>query len=364
MSNENAALMQALATAQSAQEQVALVTVTRVIGSAYRREGAKMLVTSSGQSACMISGGCLEQEMIEIAMRTLAKGHPERTVFDYAEDKSWWPGCGGTVEVWIEPLQQSSLSVPWLEQSLATPSVLATVIGGGSGQLWVGPSGVLQGQLSSAELQQAVERTALSMLKGHSRPTTRYVAEAEVFFDLYNPQPQLVLLGAGHDAKPLANLALVMGFAVTVVDGRSEMLAGFHDVQTVLAHPHELAQKLTIGPQANVVVMNHHLDHDRMGLRFALESPAPYVGVLGPRNRLERMLGVLQTEGFGLTPDQSRRLRNPIGIDMGAESPEEIAVAVLAEVIALARGYKAGFLNDKKSGIHDPSAQLASAKET
>ncbi|MCX7601767.1 MAG: XdhC family protein, partial [Meiothermus sp.] len=124
MANETPLLLVALEAAWAEGKETALATVVRVIGSAYRREGAKMLVREDGGSACMISGGCLEQEMIEIAMQILARGRPERTIFDYNEDKTWWPGCGGTVEVWVEPVQPQGMLHRWLlESTESEPSV-------------------------------------------------------------------------------------------------------------------------------------------------------------------------------------------------------------------------------------------------
>lgn len=354
MANETTILLDAVKQALAEEKAVALATVVRVIGSAYRREGAKMVVREDGGSACMISGGCLEQEMIEMAMGILAKGQPSRAIFDYSEDKTWWPGCGGTVEVWVEPVQPGDLLYRWLETGPeAEPSVLATVLGGGEGRVWVRSDGSVEGEIAPLELHQATVRAARGMLAGGSRPTTRYVGEAEVFFDLSTPVPELVLLGAGHDAKPMANQALVLGFRVTVVDARPDLLAGFEGVQTIQAAPEEYPQKVVLSPRQNVIVMNHHLDIDRKALEHALRSPAHYVGVLGPSSRLERILEAARQEGFVPTPEQRARIRNPIGLDIGAESPEEIAVAALAEILALRRGFAGGFLSEKRQGIHD-----------
>lgn len=354
MANETPLLLAALEAAWAEGKETALATVVRVIGSAYRREGAKMLVREDGGSACMISGGCLEQEMIEIAMQILARGRPERTIFDYNEEKTWWPGCGGTVEVWVEPVQPQGMLYRWLQQSTESePSVLATVLAGGEGRVWLRSDGTLEGHITPSELHEQVVRIARQMQGGTSRPTTRYVQEAEVFFDVSSPIPELVLFGAGHDAKPMANQALVLGFRVTVVDARPELLQGFEGCQTIQAAHDEYAQKVPLTPRQHVIVMNHHLDIDRQALRFALESPARYVGMLGPRNRLEKILEALRAEGFVPSPEQMARLRNPIGLDIGAESPEEIAVAALAEIVALQRGFEGGFLNDKKAGIHE-----------
>ncbi len=354
MANETPMLLAALEAAWAQGRQTALATVVRVIGSAYRREGAKMLVREDGGSACMISGGCLEQEMIEIAMQILARGRAERTIFDYNEEKTWWPGCGGTVEVWVEPVEPQGVMHRWLLSSMASePSVLATVLGGGEGRIWLRADGSVEGQITPPELQGQVLRIASQMTLGTSRPTTRYVQEAEVFFDLSSPIPELVLFGAGHDAKPMANQALVLGFHVTVVDARPELLQGFEGCQTIQAAHDEYAQKISLTSRQHVIIMNHHLDIDRQALRFALESPARYVGMLGPRNRLEKILDALKNEGFVPIPEQMARLKNPIGLDIGAESPEEIAVAALAEIVTLQRGFQGGFLNDKKAGIHE-----------
>ncbi|RDI94668.1 XdhC/CoxI family protein [Meiothermus sp. QL-1] len=359
MANEARALLEALEAAWAEGKATAVATVVRVIGSAYRREGAKMLVREDGVSVCMISGGCLEQEMIERAMQMLARGRPERTVFDYAEDKTWWPGCGGTVEVWVEPVDGQSLLYRWLlESTEAEPSVLATVLSGGEGRLWLRPDGRVEGQIAPPELQAQVLRIAQQMQRVTSRPTTRYVEEAEVFFDVSSPIPELVLFGAGHDARPMAHQALVLGFRVTVVDARPELLEGFEGCQTVEASPEEFERKVRLTPRHHVIVMNHQLEIDRKALRFALASPARYVGVLGPRSRLERMLEALAAEGFVPTAEQLARLRNPIGVDIGAESPEEIALSALAEIVALRRGFGGGFLNDKKAGIHQPERVL------
>lgn len=354
MSNETTQLLQAIDQAHEEGQEVALATVVRVIGSAYRREGAKMLVRQDGASACMISGGCLEQEMIEVAMQILVKGQPKRTIFDYDEEKTWWPGCGGTVEVWVEPLEPQSPVLQWLRQSKeAEASVLATAIGGGEGRIWVKADGSVQGQIQPSELHQSAVRIAQQMLSSASRPTSRYIQEAEVFFDISSPLPEVVLFGAGHDAKPMANQALVLGFKVTVVDAREDLLQGFEGCSTVQASPDEYSSKVNLTSRHNVIVMNHHLEIDRKALRFALGSPARYVGVLGPRNRLEKILMALEAEGFIPSPEQLSRMRSPIGVDMGAESPEEIAVAALAEILALQRGFSGGFLQDKKDGIHD-----------
>jgi xanthine/CO dehydrogenase XdhC/CoxF family maturation factor len=141
------------------------------------------------------------------------------------------------------------------------------------------------------------------------------------------------------------------------VDSRADLLSAFTGCTTIQATHQEFGQKVSLSARHNVVVMNHHLDIDRHTLRFALGSPARYVGVLGPSNRLEKMLLALEQEGFVPNPEQLSRMRSPIGVDIGAESPEEIAMAALAEIVGLQRGYSGGYLHGKKSGIHEPIGQ-------
>ncbi|WP_052351775.1 XdhC family protein [Deinococcus pimensis] len=173
------------------------------------------------------------------------------------------------------------------------------------------------------------------------------------------PPPELVVFGAGHDALPLAAHAGALGYDVRVVDAREGFLTRgrFPGATLDLLSPDEFGAHLRLGPRSHVVIMNHHLDRDRESLRHALASPAPYVGVLGPRSRFERLLGALHEEGFTPTPAQLARVRSPVGLRVGAETPDEVALSIVAELMALRRGQSGGFLAGHEGRIHERTAE-------
>ncbi|MDL2345848.1 XdhC family protein, partial [Deinococcus sp. MIMF12] len=184
-----------------------------------------------------------------------------------------------------------------------------------------------------------------------------------VFVDVNSPPPELVIYGAGHDAVPLAAQAHALGYTVRVVDPRPAFLtpgrfpgATLHDLA-----PQELGG-FTPGERAHLIVMNHHLDRDRVCLAHALGSGAGYVGVLGPRSRAEDLLRELEAEGVTFTPEQLAQLRSPVGLRLGAEAPEEVALSILGELMAWRRGYDGGFLSGHAGRIHDAPTHAAAPR--
>jgi xanthine/CO dehydrogenase XdhC/CoxF family maturation factor len=190
------------------------------------------------------------------------------------------------------------------------------------------------------------------------------IGHAEYFLAVSAPPPHVVIFGAGHDAVPLARGAWELGFAVTVIDPRAAFLAAerFPQIELVAAQPDEIAGRVRIGPRSFVVVMNHHLERDRAGIRVALESEAPYVGVLGPRSRLEKLLAALAAEGWQPDARTRARLRSPVGLALGAETPEEIAVSVLGEIVAVQRGFDGGVLSGRAGSLHRAPITRAAAR--
>lgn len=181
--------------------------------------------------------------------------------------------------------------------------------------------------------------------------------QVQVFFDVNLPPFELMIFGAGHDAVPVARFAGELGFRTTVVDPRPAYNTEerFPGCRLILADRHLWEEKVTIGRRTFVLVMNHHLERDRAAIRFALNSPAPYVGVLGPKSRRERLLAALEKEGVSFGEEQLARMYNPVGLDIGAETPEEVAVSILAEMLAFRSGHTGGFLRDhNRDKIHQP----------
>lgn len=355
---ETRALLLALTAALSRGQGAAIATVVGVHGSAYRREGTRMLVLGDGAQVCMLSGGCLEAEVVEVALEVIRTGVPTVTHYDLSEDATWGLGigCGGSVDVRVERVNSGDpATAAWLAALEAGELAALVVPLDGHGQLLLRPDGSMVGDLPP-HIREFARQAALERL-AQLEPravTLRAPDGTPVFIDVSTSPPQLVLYGAGHDAIPLATQAHALGYDVHVIDPRDAYLtpgrfpgATLHDLA-----PEDLSAFTPTG-RAHLVIMNHHLDRDRVCLAHALRSGAPYVGVLGPRSRARDLLAALEAEGETFTPEQLARLRSPIGLRLGAEAPEEVAMSILAELMAWRRGYDGSFLSGHDGRIHD-----------
>jgi xanthine dehydrogenase accessory factor len=367
-------ILTALQQWQARGDAIALATVVQAWGSAPRGPGAKMAVTQHGEMAGSVSGGCVEGAVIEEARRALKTGQPRLLHFGVADETAWEVGlaCGGTIEIFVEPLPSEILllhAALAAEQSL----VVATLIRGGP-QEWLGtkmrlgaedePLGALLGHVprpgqiiadARALLQTgqcATRRYDIICPKGESTGEDggyppvfsahsisnlgQSDKEIEIFFDVNRPAPRLILVGGTHIAADLAYLAVRLGFRIYVVDPRTAFAtpARFPDV-TALIHqwPDEALAGLHLTADTYVAVLTHDPKLDDPALLTALPSAASYVGALGSRKthaqRVERLLAA------GLAPPQIARIHAPIGLDLGGGSPAEIAVSILAEIVAV-----------------------------
>jgi xanthine dehydrogenase accessory factor len=356
---ETRALLTALNAALAGGQRAALATVVGVRGSAYRREGTRMLVLDDGAQVCMLSGGCLEAEVVEVALGVIQSGQPALTHYDLSEDATWGLGigCGGSVDVRVERLDPSEpVTAGWLAALGEGRAAALAVPLTGTGRLLVTPEGDVVGGLLDPGLHAFAVAAARERL-GLREPRAATLSAPDgtpVFIDVNVPPPELVIYGAGHDALPLAAQAHALGYAVHVVDPRPAFLTPgrFPGAALHALAPDELP-RFTPGERAHLIVMNHHLDRDRVCLAHALHSGAAYVGVLGPRSRAEDLLRELEAEGVAFTPEQLARLRSPVGLRLGAEAPEEVALSILAELMAWRRGYGGGFLSGHAGRIHD-----------
>lgn len=356
---ETRALLAALRAALAQGQSAALATVVGVRGSAYRREGTRMLVLDDASQVCMLSGGCLEAEVVEVALEVIRTGVPALTHYDLSEDATWGLGigCGGSVDVRVEQVDlHDPVTGAWLNALEGGEAAALVVWLGGEGKLLVRPNGEVLGQLADAQLHAfAVQQAQTRLNMREPRAVSVSSPDGRVLFiDVNTPPPPLVIYGAGHDAIPLSAQAHALGYDVHVIDPRTAYLTAARFAGATL---HELSpdelDKFQMPQRAQVVIMNHHLDRDRVCLAHALQSGAEYVGVLGPRTRAEDLLSALKAEGVTLSAEQLARLRAPIGLRIGAEAPEEVALSILAELMAWRRGYSGGFLNGHEGRIHD-----------
>ena len=354
--------LSALAEVRAAGGRAASATVIRVHGSAYRREGARMLVRPDGTYVCSLSGGCLEPAVADAAARVIATGEPATVTYDLADDSIWSLniGCSGAVDIRIERIGEDDVTTAWLGVlERGEPGVLVTKLSGPAGRRLVFPTGMSVGTLGDAATDASADAAARErMTSAYPVSSTETCNGAELFLDVNQAPPELVVFGAGQDALPLVQQAWTLGFEVTIVDPRAAYLHSdlFAGARLVLTPFDDLASALTLPRGAFIVVMSHHMERDRMALRFAFERDPVYIGVLGPRARYEKLLASLAEEGYVPAPAISERVHSPIGLALGAEAPEEVALSILGEILAIRRGFDGGFLAGETGSLHRPSA--------
>jgi xanthine/CO dehydrogenase XdhC/CoxF family maturation factor len=370
-----AEILRAWAEARGRGEPAVLATVVRIAGSSYRRPGARMFFTADGEPIGFISGGCLEGDLAEHARTVLGSGETRTLVYDMrSPDDIVWGlglGCSGEIRVLLERLAPDDPPpyLGFIEERLARrePGVVATLFDvEGSLPVRVGErltlagAGACQAPFDDAELLAAATAGAeTTMAAGRSRVESLELAagRVEVLFE-YLPSPvSLHVYGAGSDAQPLVRLAAELGWRVTVLDHRAAYAAAerFPEADSILLLDFdERAQPaLAVDERTAVIVMTHHFLHDLELLKRLLPCAAPYVGLLGPKQRTATLLEQLETAGFRPDREQLRRLHGPAGVDIGSETPEEIALSVLCEIQAVLAGREAGFLRDRSGPLHD-----------
>lgn len=246
-------------------------------------------------------------------------------------------------------------------------SVLATVLANeqkenNEGRLFVSRGNHSIGDLGDEQMNQQVINIAKIKLDQANPKSETCVftlpsgEEVNVFIDVYIPPAEVMIFGAGHDAIPVAKYAVSLGFNTTVVDQRESYNSKerFPNAQRLIVRTCDFHEKIKIGYRTYIIVMNHHIERDIETLKFVLPSVSPYIGVLGPRSRRIRMLDAIKAEGILFNDYELKRMHSPIGLDIGAASSEEIAISILAEVIAKKNGHSGGFLRGSEY-IHHPA---------
>ena len=352
--HETASILDRVAHLASAGVRSAIATVVRISGSAYRRPGAKFLVSQDGATFGGVSGGCLEADVRAIALEVLRKGVPRLLHYDTGSDEeTLWGlglGCEGAVDVFVQPAAGELFSGTARDALAArVPFAVCTALESeAAGRALVLAGGKLSGGLGTPDLDRAAAAAAAQLLDtGESR--LEDVGGRRVFVDVLHPPSALVIFGAGDDARPLAALAAQAGFDVTVVDHRRAFLTAERfppPARLVLRRAEDGLGPLELGRRHFAVVQTHALQHDRDWLRALLAEPIGYLGLLGPRPRKEEILRQLGAQ----EPD---KLFAPVGLDLGADGPEQVAVSIVAEMLAVNAGREPGHLRAKPGGIHE-----------
>ena len=347
-------------------ETVAVATVVRRKGSVPREVGAKMLVQRGGKISGTVGGGCGEAEVWRAALNVLDTYRPAMVQVDLTEEIAIESQgvCGGIFDVFVQPwradsseeqssaLETTQAIVGALESERAV--VLATVIEAGGawrglvGQsLLVHESGEMQGvlnflgvstELTTAQLVQAAQ-AAITNGKPHIERITDTQADntwAEVFVEPFVPPPVLLIAGAGHIAAPLAAIAHIMNYSVSVTDDRASFASRerFPSAKQLLVGDIEATlRNYPITSRTHVVLVTRAHAHDVQGLRAIIDSPAAYIGMIGSQRRVWAVFKLLHDEG--VPAEKLARVRAPIGLDLGSSTPEEIALGIMAEITML-----------------------------
>jgi xanthine dehydrogenase accessory factor len=332
----------------NAGQPVAIGTIIQTWGSAPRGVGSKMGVSAGGEISGSVSGGCVEGAVVEASLEVLSTGVPQLLHFGVADETAWEVGlaCGGTIEVfvnqldlaWYSPLDKAIQQ----EKSVAA----ATIIKGAREKLGrtivVGEDGSTHGTLGEGLDEVVLEAARKTLAAGEPRRQTIFPAqerkEIDIFIDVILPSPVLVIVGGAHISIALAELARVVGFRTIIIDPRRSFgnQARFPNVDRLLqAWPDQALSEIEINRSTAVATLTHDPKLDDPALAAALRSQAFYVGALGSQktqaSRRQRLLEA------GLSEGQLERLHGPIGLDIEARTPEEIALSIMAEIVAARR---------------------------
>jgi xanthine dehydrogenase accessory factor len=378
-------IINAFDTAAKAGKQTALATVVLVEGSSYRRAGARMLVTEDGQLTGAISGGCLEGDALRKARLAMAQNKPMLVTYDTTDDDDAkfgvGLGCNGIIHILIEPIfpenENSPINLFKRFLSKREPVVLITLFLLNNRQasqpgtcLLMTADEYTQGSIPDDEIKDVLFADAKDVLKNGNSVTKTYVYGNgyTCFIELLQPAVSLIIFGAGNDAIPMVQLASVLGWHVTLVDGRANYAVPERFPQAkkiIISKPDQALSQIIFDERTVVVLMTHNYNYDMAMLRQLLPLQLPYVASLGPKKRLQRMLDELQDEGMNITPEQLKSIYGPAGIDIGSENSDEIALSIIAEIQAVLNKRSVSSLRDK-TVVHnrhaEPVSQVAKIK--
>jgi xanthine dehydrogenase accessory factor len=349
------------------QKKAAIATVVKVRGSSYRSPGARMLITDDGRWVGSISGGCLEGDALRKARQVMNEQKPLTVTYDTSEESNQnlgiGLGCNGVIDVLIEPVDRSGEGLPRLFEKITTtgePVALATIFsaGPGTGEKLLMTTGKTERGISDANLSALVEKDLQEIfVSQHSEARTYSTAtgDKEVFLELIQPSITLIIFGGGFDARPVSHLAKSLGWEVQVTDECAAHIAPlFFPTADKLSMCDRkfIDRDFNVGPFTACVLMSHNYEYDRDVLVKLIPTQTPYIGILGPRKRFDKMQDEFKAKGIAISGDDLHRIHSPIGLDIGAEAPDEIAVSIIAEIQGKFANRSGGFLKYRQGPIH------------
>jgi xanthine dehydrogenase accessory factor len=334
----------------SANDTVVLATVISTWGSAPRSVGAKMALTPDGKLSGSVSGGCVEGAVFEAGVQTVKTGLPQLLHFGVSDETAFSVGlaCGGNIEVFVKPLDAAFFRFVQAEIEKGAPLAVVTIIQGPSGylgrELLITGSDTVHGGLGPELDEQGRQAAQVALEKEQSGIVSAEIATGEdvrLFVDVIYPPPTLVMVGGVHIAIALASLARTLGYRTVVIDprrafGSQERFS--HADRLIQAWPQEAFDQITLTRSTAVAMLTHDPKIDDPALKIVLDSPAFYIGTLGSRNTHEKRRQRLQEQG--ISAEKLARLCAPIGLDLGGRTPEEIALSIMAEIVAVRHGLR------------------------
>lgn len=361
-----------LAAGVAASENIRMVlaTVVKVEGSSYRRPGARMLVTEDGQMTGAISGGCLEGDALKKALLTIHQQKNRLVSYDTNTEEGssigLQLGCNGIVHILFEyvDLQRTDHPIALLQHLLQQreESLLITFFSTDRQGEQKGTRLLIKDlteQVFAVDSHYSALHAHIQFAKKERKSVLTSFQEkgesSEVLIEYLVPTVHLVIAGAGNDAQPLVEIAHVLGWEITVIDGRASHVnaSRFPKATQLLVSPaHEIATNLNIDPWTVFVLMTHNYAYDLTLLKDLMHTSTRYIGSLGPKIKLLRMFDDMQEAGITITESQRRTIYGPVGLDIGAETSEEIAIAIVAEIKAVLNSRPATSLKFLKTKIH------------
>jgi xanthine dehydrogenase accessory factor len=363
--------------AKNAGKQTALATVVHVEGSSYRRPGARMLIEDDGQLTGAISGGCLEGDALRKALLVMSERRSRLVTYDTMDDDDAkfgvGLGCNGIIQVLIEPIddgdpnnpiqylkainekrQKAALVTLFSLQDKKDPQYGTCLLVKENGEM-IDHAPVLKDVLLA---------DANEALINQSSSFKNYISEDHnltAFIEMIKPPVSVVIVGAGNDVMPLVDMADILGWETTVVDGRANYAKKERFVSAcsvLVAKPEQVLEQIAIDEHTVFLLMTHNYNYDMAMLKQLLQKNVSYIGMLGPKKKRERMLGELKDEGFSFSEQQLAVLHSPVGLDIGAETSEEIALSILAEIKAFFANKDVQSLRTIKEVIHPRSTTI------
>lgn len=360
-------------------KRMALATVVHVEGSSYRRPGARMLVTDDGMLTGAISGGCLEGDALRKALLVINQQQNKLVTYDTSdEDDAKFGvqlGCNGIVHILFEPINpEQDIHPVHLLQELSAKrqeGVLVTLFSLSHPQLTVPgtcllvlPDTAVSENISAEHYGQELLADANHALLTKKSFISDYLFGEHLFsafVEFIRPPVSLIIAGAGNDAFPLVRIAGILGWHTTIVDGRASHanLQRFpHADQVIIAKPDAVLPQVQVDDQTVFVLMTHNYNYDFALMKHLLtQDQVFYIGSLGPKSKLERMITELAEEGMTLSNAQLSKLFGPVGLDLAAETAEEIALSIAAEIKKVLSRSSGFSLRDKQEPIHQHHRQ-------